>query len=81
MVERDLLIALCQISSEVGDIETNLQNVIKYVRLAKDSNAQIIVFPEMVLAGYLPLDLIFYDSFRIKIETAIEELVAISEGF
>jgi NAD+ synthase (glutamine-hydrolysing) len=56
-------IALAQINPTIGDFTGNTQKILDYIHLAHQQKAELIVFPEMCLCGYPPLDLLDYDSF------------------
>ena len=56
-------IALCQINTIVGDFNYNLELILKYYAKSIRLNADIIVFPELVITGYPPQDLLMKDSF------------------
>lgn len=45
-------LAAAQISCAVGDLEANLRKVREFSTLAKQSGAELIVFPEMIDTGY-----------------------------
>lgn len=47
-------IALAQISSHKGDLSSNIQKHIFYIKEAAKRGAEIIVFPELSLLGYHP---------------------------
>jgi len=49
-------IALAQISSEAGDLPANLEKMLGYIRRAAREGAQMLVFPEMCLPGYMVMD-------------------------
>ena len=53
-------IALAQINPTVGDIEGNKKKIID---IAKKTNTDIIVFPELSISGYCPQDLILKSKF------------------
>ena len=59
----DLKIALAQINFTVGDISGNAEKIINNISKAKNENTDIILFPELALCGYPPLDLILEDEF------------------
>lgn len=48
----------------VGDIDKNFQLILEYVVFAHESNAHLLVFPEMVLTGYPVEDLALRSTFR-----------------
>jgi len=52
-------VALAQISCKVGDKNYNLKKIERYVKRAKRKNAQLIVFPELALTGYVCRDLVY----------------------
>ena len=53
-----LRIALGQFNASVGDIEQNLSMMRKLYAQALDSNVDLVIFPEMAIAGYPPEDLL-----------------------
>lgn len=66
---------LCQINSRVGDINYNKRKIIDSIKThSKKEGKTIIVFPELALSGYIPLDQLFYNDFHFKLELAIEEI-------
>ncbi|NTW28624.1 MAG: NAD+ synthase [Coriobacteriia bacterium] len=56
-------VALAQINSTVGDIDGNVGRVLHAIRRAEKAGAQITLFPELVLTGYPPEDLVHKDHF------------------
>jgi len=56
-------IALGQINTTVGDITGNTDKMLDFANRAKDAGADLIVFPELAVAGYPPMDLLLKDSF------------------
>ena len=59
----DFKISLAQINSTVGDIGGNAGKIIDAIRIAEEKNADIVVFPELSLCGYPPLDLVLENDF------------------
>ena len=51
-------IALAQINPTVGDFAGNSEKIIDVARRAKERGADLVVFSELCLCGYLPLDLL-----------------------
>lgn len=72
-----LKIALCQINPTLGDFNFNTTKIIEYIEMSRQNQADIIVFPELALTGYLPFDLIEYPSFRIQLERKILEIASL----
>ncbi len=56
-------IALCQINPTVGAFEKNKELILKYYNECIQENADIIVFPELVITGYPPQDLLWEEGF------------------
>lgn len=55
-MERKFKVALAQMMSEVSEVEKNLEKMIFLVERAKEEDADLVVFPEMCLTGYMVLD-------------------------
>jgi len=53
-----VILALCQINATVGDLAGNAARVLDAARRAAAAGADLAVFPELVLAGYPPQDLL-----------------------
>ncbi|MBQ0797961.1 MAG: NAD+ synthase [Porticoccaceae bacterium] len=76
-----LTIALGQLNPLVGDIPGNTDKVIDYLRRARDElKADIVVFPELALIGYPAEDLLLRPSLQIRIERALERVIAACTG-
>ncbi|MFT4603879.1 MAG: NAD+ synthase (glutamine-hydrolyzing) [Rhodothermales bacterium] len=56
-------IALAQINPTVGDLAGNASLIISFAREAADQGADLVVFPELCVTGYPPLDLLENDTF------------------
>ncbi len=56
-------IACGQINSTIGDFMGNLEKVLSFTSQAKASKCDLIVFPEMCLCGYPPMDLLEQENF------------------
>ncbi len=64
-------IALCQGYFPVGAVTHNTQKILDE---AFQSQADVLVFPELALCGYPPEDLLFQADFRLQIEAAMVRL-------
>ncbi|MBN2402506.1 MAG: NAD+ synthase [Spirochaetes bacterium] len=51
-------IAVAQINPTVGDIGGNKKKILSYMLEAEKQGAELVVFPEMALIGYPPMDLL-----------------------
>jgi NAD+ synthase (glutamine-hydrolysing) len=74
-----LRIALCQLDVTVGDLEGNAEKVIAQVARAETEGASLAVFPELVLTGYPPEDLLFGHGFVDGNRQALEKVAAATQ--
>ncbi|RLI42127.1 hypothetical protein DRO69_10725 [Candidatus Bathyarchaeota archaeon] len=56
---KEITVALAQISCKVGDKEYNLDVMRKKIKQAKSKGANLVVFPELALTGYVVRDLVY----------------------
>jgi len=56
-------IALAQVNPTVGDLDGNTRLVLEWIEKARNAGADIVCFPELVLTGYPPEDLVLKPSF------------------
>jgi predicted amidohydrolase len=52
-----LNLALAQINTRLGDVEANLEKHLDFIRQARSAGADLLVFPELSLTGYVLQDL------------------------
>ncbi len=71
-------LAICQINPTVGDFKNNKEKILKYIVRSNILNADIIVFPELSICGYPPLDLIWEDGFIQENEIVLNEVATAS---
>jgi NAD+ synthase (glutamine-hydrolysing) len=70
-----LTIVMAQLNPVVGDIDGNTARVLDAVAQAqRDHRADVVVFPELMLTGYPPEDLLLRPSIRIRVERALTQL-------
>lgn len=67
-------IALAQLNYHIGNIEANTQRIIKAINDAKKQTADLIVFAELAICGYPPLDLLESNTFIHSCEQAIDQI-------
>ncbi len=53
-----LNLALAQIATRLGDVQSNLEKHLEFIKQAKAQKADLIVFPELSLTGYVLQDLV-----------------------
>ncbi len=69
------------INTKVGDVEHNLNEIIKNLELAYKENVKILVFPELTLTGYSCRDLFYSNSLQEQTLKAIKKLKTISKKY
>src|SRR5512144_1413958 len=69
-----LSIAVAQLNSTVGDIAGNVGKVREARAAAAAQGADIVVFPELFIAGYPPEDLVLKPAFQAACRAAVEAL-------
>ncbi len=69
-----LAIAVAQLNSTVGDIAGNAEKVRRAREQAAAQGADLLVFPELFIAGYPPEDLVLKPAFQAGCRSAIEAL-------
>jgi NAD+ synthase (glutamine-hydrolysing) len=77
---RRLRIALGQINATVGDLEGNTRRVLETIEQARPLGVDLVAFPELVLTGYPPEDLLFKPAFIEANLRALDEVVRASVG-
>lgn len=73
-------IALAQLNVHAGDISTNLSSIHHMINEAKAQHADLIVFPEMAVGGYLIGDRFLHEGFVEELIAANEQIKAWSTG-
>lgn len=68
-------IGLVQINPVIGDFKQNCKKVVDWSKKAKESGCQLVIFPELVISGYPPQDLLERQSFIAAQDRAIESLL------
>lgn len=71
-----LRIAQAQIKCRVGDIEANVEKILHYAEQAAQQQADLVLFPELTLCGYPAQDLLLRPSMQLRIEAALNRLLA-----
>jgi NAD+ synthase (glutamine-hydrolysing) len=73
-------LALAQINSVVGDIDGNAASVAEWLGRARESNADLVLFPELVVTGYPPEDLLLRPGFVRAARRAVDEIARAAHG-
>src|SRR3954449_12925149 len=73
-------LALAQINSVVGDLDGNASKVVQWLEQARDANADVVLFPELVVTGYPPEDLLLRPGFVRAARRSIEAIAKETKG-
>src|SRR5579871_3140989 len=69
-------IALAQFNPTVGDFEGNSSRILSLAGRAHERGAELVVFSELCLCGYLPLDLLERPAFIARNEEVLKQVAA-----
>ncbi|MCK5902743.1 MAG: NAD+ synthase [Cocleimonas sp.] len=75
-----LTVSIAQLNPIVGSFQKNTEAIIKAIHQAKLEHADVIVFPELVITGYPPEDLLFRPAFIKKVTSALETIALETQG-
>jgi NAD+ synthase (glutamine-hydrolysing) len=73
-------LALAQINSVVGDIDGNAARVVEWLEQARARQADLVLFPELVITGYPPEDLLLRPGFVRAARRAVEAVAKATRG-
>ena len=71
-------IALCQINPIIGNLNYNKDKIIKGYEKGIKEKADLVIFPELSLVGYPPLDLVEKEEFRLEVHKKIKEIAKVT---
>lgn len=72
-----LRIVMAQLNLLVGDVPGNVRKILVAAAESRDRlKAQLVVFPELAVSGYIPEDLLFRADFRRSVEAGVVGLCA-----
>lgn len=74
-----MIVHLAQLNPTVGDLRGNTRKILDVIAQQR-GKCDLILFPELVLTGYPPLDLLLLPSFMDEVEKYFQEIVAHSKG-
>lgn len=78
--DKKIRIALAQVNPTVGDLEGNVGKIVDYIRKARGKGAHLIAFPELVITGYPPEDLLLKPHFIKDNLEALKEVQGYTTG-
>lgn len=67
---------LVQLNPVIGDIRENTKNILRHYRNAVETGIDAVVFPELAVCGYPPMDLLERPAFQAAIFRAVSEIEA-----
>jgi NAD+ synthase (glutamine-hydrolysing) len=73
-------LALAQMNSVVGDLDGNRAAILERLAAARDAGADLVLFPELVVTGYPPEDLLLRPAFVRAARRSVDELAASATG-
>ena len=73
-------IALGQINPTVGDFSGNAAKIVQFALQARSAGASLVLFPELAVCGYPPLDLVERASFVAHNRSTAESIAAETQG-
>src|SRR3954466_8461707 len=73
-------LALAQINSVVGDVDGNAAKVVEWLQEARRANADLVLFPELIVTGYPPEDLLLRPGFVRAAEETLEGIARSCRG-
>ncbi|MBI1370532.1 MAG: NAD+ synthase [Planctomycetes bacterium] len=73
-------IALAQINPTVGAVAANTAKIIDAVARGREAGAELVVLPELAVAGYPPKDLLLKPAMLDQCQSAITKIAAACEG-
>lgn len=73
-------IALGQINTTVGDFTGNVARIADYATRARQSGADLVMFPELSICGYTPRDLVEKPAFLDRNQRSLEEVASQTKG-
>ncbi|PJJ74977.1 NAD+ synthase (glutamine-hydrolysing) [Thermoflavifilum aggregans] len=72
-------IALIQQNYHIGDFDSNADKIIQGIEQARSLQADLVVFSELCICGYPPMDLLEFDDFIAACENTLQRICAHAE--
>src|ERR671910_3814843 len=73
-------LALAQMNTVVGDLDGNRDRVLARLDEAREAGADLVLFPELVVTGYPPEDLLLRPGFVRAAERSLEQIARAARG-
>ena len=75
-----LRVGMAQLNATVGDFAGNLQKILEAIAEARSSEVDLLTFPELIICGYPPEDLLFKPKFIDENRRFLDKVVEASAG-
>ncbi len=73
-------LGIVQTNAHVGAVDENLALVLSRIEEARSARCDLVVFPELVLCGYVPLDLLWRSGLVERTRAALDQVARASHG-
>jgi NAD+ synthase (glutamine-hydrolysing) len=73
-------IALAQLNFIIGAFDENVEKIIRSIRKARQEKASLIIFSELAVCGYPPLDLLEHRYFIEKCDNSLQKIASECQG-
>ncbi len=73
-------IALAQLNYHIGNFEDNFSKIREAINNAKEQKADLVIFAELAVCGYPPLDFLEFDDFIVQCENVIQRIKEETQG-
>ena len=73
-------LALAQMNTVVGDLDGNRARILVRLEEAREAGAELVLFPELVVTGYPPEDLLLRPDFLRAAALSLEQIAAATTG-
>jgi len=77
---RTFRLALAQVNATVGELEGNATTILEWTDRAREAHADLVAFPELMIPGYPPEDLLLKPSFIRANEQAMRKVASEIDG-
>ena len=74
-------VTMAQLNPVVGDIDGNTGAILDTLHIAASDAADLVVFPEMILTGYPPKDLLEFPGFIAQVNDGLDRIKNASKNF
>ena len=77
---RTVRLGLAQVNPTVGDIEGNVRKIVAWLDRARGAGCEMVAFPELVITGYPPEDLLLKSAFIEANLRALQDVIRATAG-